>query len=220
VLLFLGIGGIAAVGVGISTFCVVQLQKAESEAASIRVHELEKESQELRAKNLAIEAAVSPRILEQRLTAEALSSFAEVPFVVVSPSDFEPKRTAGQIRFILLQANWTRFTEPIRHSFAFSDGVTVHVMGRISKQNDPARDAATALVSILNDNGIQSKVGYPMYFLDEHGNPIMPIPSPTERNNVLVVEMGPKPLPTSLQLKPSDIPANTGGVKIWGNIAE
>ncbi|MGB6176294.1 MAG: hypothetical protein WBF43_08135 [Methylocella sp.] len=208
--------------IGISTFVVIKLQKAESEAANTRVHELEKESQELRAKNLLFEAAISPRILEQGLTAEELSRFAGLPFVVVSPSDFEPKRTAGQIRFMLLQANWTRFVEPPRHPFAFPDGVTVHVMGRISKQDDPARDAATALVSILNDNGIQSTVGYPMFFLDDHGNPIMPVPvpSPTERSNVLVVEVGPKPLPTSLQLKPSDIPANARGVKIWGNIAE
>ena len=175
----------------------------------------------MKAKNIALEAAVSPRILEQGLTAEALSRFAGMPFVVVSPSDFEPKRTAGQIEFMLLQAKWTRFT-PLRHPFAFFDGVSIHIMGRVSKQDDPARDAATALVSILNDNGIKSKVGYSMPFLDEHGNLIMPLPIPSqaERSNVLVVEVGPKPLPTSLQLKPSDIPANAQGGKIWGNIAE
>jgi hypothetical protein len=96
------------------------------------------------------------------------------------------------------------------------------VRSRLSKQDDPARDAATALASILNDNGIQSMVGYPMSFLDDHGNPIMPmpVPSPTERSNVVVVEVGTKPLPTSLRLKPSDIPANAQGGKIWGNIAE
>jgi|SRR5580704_11078636 hypothetical protein len=215
----LAFGAFAAVFLGIATFIVIKLQKAESEAANTRVHELEKESQELRAKNLLFEAAISPRILEQAITAGALSRFAGLPFVVVSPSDFEPKRTAGQIRFMLLQANWTRFTEPLRHPFTFFDGVTVHVMGRISRQVDPAEDAATALVSILNDNGIQSKTGYPMFFLDDRGMPV-PMASLTERSNVLVVEVGPKPLPTSLQLKPSDIPANAEGVRIWGNIAE
>jgi hypothetical protein len=199
----------AAVGV-VSTILVIWMGKVKEEYLKRELANTNERTEELRKKNLAFEAAISPRHLEQMQTAEALSRFAGLPFVVVSPSDFEPKRTAGYIRFMLLQANWTQFTEPLTHPFAFFDGVTVHVMGRISKQDDPGRDAAMALVSILNDNGIQSTVGYP----------ITPgkMPSTMERSSVLVVEVGPKPLPTSLQ--PSDIPADAGGVKMWGNIAE
>jgi hypothetical protein len=139
---------------------------------------LSAEAQQLREKNLSFEAAVSPRILEQGLTAAALSKFAGVPFVVVSPSDFEPKRTAGQIRFMLDAAKWTRSTERIGR-FAFPDGVVIHVMGIISKPNDPAVDAAKALVSVLNDNKIEARIGYPPFRLDENGKPLPPVFPPS-----------------------------------------
>jgi len=94
-------------------------------------------------------------------------------------------------------------------------------MGIISKPNDPARDAANSLVSILNDNKIEARVGYPPFFLDEHGNPIRPTyPPSTGPPNVIIVEVGPKPLPISLQIKPMDIPADARGNRTWGNIAE
>jgi hypothetical protein len=63
--------------------------------SDIKIAQLGKEAEELRAKNLDMEAAVSPRVLEQGLTSSALKHFAGTPFLVVSPTDFEPKRTAG-----------------------------------------------------------------------------------------------------------------------------
>jgi hypothetical protein len=69
--------------------------------ADTHAAELAKETEELKAKNLAFEEAISPRILEQHLTANKLESFSDIYVRVVSPSDFEPKRTAGQIRFML-----------------------------------------------------------------------------------------------------------------------
>jgi hypothetical protein len=59
-----------------------------------------------------------------------------------------------------------------------------------------------------------------MYLLDEQNKPIISMPSPTEQPNVLIVEVGPKPLPTSLQLKPENIPSGPAGGKSYGNIAE
>ncbi|MGI8568472.1 MAG: hypothetical protein ACR2KT_05100 [Methylocella sp.] len=56
-------------------------QKAE-------IVELEGKTEELRKKNLDMEVAVSPRILEQGLTAKALKPFSDMSFVVISPSDF------------------------------------------------------------------------------------------------------------------------------------
>jgi len=214
-------GVVFSLGVGlIAGIVAAPLTKAVQAARELQVAKLKNDAEALRRQNLELERAVSPRVLEQSLTAAALSRFAGVQFVVISPQDFEPKRTAGQIRYVLQQAKWAGFTEPLRMPFPFVDGVVVHVMGRISKKNDPAAEAANALISVLNENGIQSRVGYPTPFFDEHGKPIPPIPSPTERPNVLIVEVGPKPLPTSLQLSPDKIPADAKGNKSWGNMAE
>jgi hypothetical protein len=189
--------------------------------AKERTAKLEHEAAVLRNKILELEKAFSPRVLEQGLTAQALSKFAGVPFAVVSPSDFEPKRTAGQIRFLLDAAHWLRFTEALRQPFfAYPDGVTVHIMGTVSKSNDPASRAAEALVSVLKQNQIEARVGSPLARIDEDGRPVLFIPPTSSAPpNVVVVEVGPKPLPPTLQLSP-DIPADERGNKVWGNIAE
>jgi hypothetical protein len=160
---------------------------------------LEQGAEKLRQSNLEMERAISPRILEQGATAERLKPFADVSFVVISPIDFESKRTAGQIRFILDQAGWKRFADPPpQESFSFFDGVTLH---RIDGSNR-AIDAANALVSVFKDV-IDIKNGYPL------PRRMAPPGTPT-----VVIEVGPKPLPASMQLKPS------GQSGIWGNIAE
>lgn len=181
---------------------------------------LSQDAETLRQKNLDMEAAVSPRIIEQNLTAEALKKWAGVPFVVINPSDFEPKRTAGQIRFIVEQAKWTRFTEPLPHPFNFPDGVAVHVMGNVAELNDPANVAAAALIALLNENSIQARQGYPLFFLNEDGKPIFPVPGAPERPNVIIVEVGPKPLPPSMRLDPLSVRPDKNGGRTFGNIAE
>ncbi|MGH6841231.1 MAG: hypothetical protein ACREDV_03950 [Methylocella sp.] len=198
------------------TFAQVESAKANERAAM-----LEKEAEELRKKNLDMEAAVSPRILEQRFTAEALKPFSDMSFVVVSPSDFEPKRTAGQIRFMLLKAGWKKVTENIStFPFPFFDGVTVHPISKMDRSRE--LDAANALVSILIQNNIAARVGYPQPKVDAQGHPVLPLPSPqgAEATDAILIEVGPKPLPPSLRLNPENIPADPIGIKIWGNIAE
>jgi septal ring factor EnvC (AmiA/AmiB activator) len=66
-----------------------------------RAAKLANETEQLKAKNFPFESAISPRILEQTVTAKKLEPFSDISFRIVSPSDFEPKRTAGQIRFML-----------------------------------------------------------------------------------------------------------------------
>lgn len=175
----------------------------------------ERETEVLRATNLELEKAISPRTLEQSVSANILSRFAGIPFVVISPADFEPKRTAGQIRFTLLQAKWVRFTEPLDlGEFKFFDGVTIHVVG-IPNSDDPAQRAADTLVSVLENNGIVAREGFPSLRNDKQGRPLMPkFPFSLNPPNVIVVEVGPKPLPESLKMPP---PSGGG---IWGNIAE
>lgn len=181
------------------------------------------ETEELRSKNLDFESAISPRILEQGLSAKALSRFSGTQFVVISPNDFEPRRTAGQIRFMLLQANWTRYVGPLAGQlFSFSDGVVVSRMG-IDPSNRSAEQAVEQLLAILAENHIDARAGAPLFYHDEKGALVPPTFSPGKglvpQPIVLVVEVGPKPLPASLKLAP-DIRADERGGKVWGNIAE
>src|SRR6266404_4597147 len=137
-------------------------------------------AESLRKQNLELERALSPRILEQNLTAQQLASFSDVAFLVISPSDFEPRRTAGQIRFMLAQAGWKRFTDAYTADGVFFDGVIVHaIVGAISPRPG---EAADALVVVLNDNGIVAKRGYPIRELG---------------SSAILVVVGPKPLPIS-----------------------
>jgi hypothetical protein len=158
----------------------------------------------LKKANLDLEAAVSPRILEQGLTSRELSKYAGVSFVVLSPSDFEPKRTAGQIRWMLHEARWKLSRDvTLRRPPAFFDGVVVH--GPVGPGSEQIQAVIDALVKTLNDNGIVARSGFPMDDLGPSG---------------VVVLVGPKPLPKSLQLNPNSVPADAHGNKTWGNILE
>ncbi len=161
-------------------------------------------TQDLKAKNLDFEAAVSPRILEQAITARALSPFADMSFLVVSPSDFEPKRTAGQIRWMLNEAKWRQFSGslPPNRLSSFLDGVVVHGASGSERRQ---RAAAEALVEVLNENGIEARSGYPVIEL-----------GPT----ALLIKVGPKPLPKMLQLNPESMPRTPEGGASWGNVWE
>jgi hypothetical protein len=66
-LLFLGVGGIAAVGVGISTYCVVQLQRREAVDDAERI-------ETLRESNLKLEARLAPRLKYHGLRANVRAS--------------------------------------------------------------------------------------------------------------------------------------------------
>lgn len=176
-----------------------------------------KQAEELRQKNIDMEAAVAPRILEQGLTSAALRAFTGTPFIVVSPQDFEPKRAAGQIRAMLSMSKWKKFTESIGpQHYPFFDGVVVHILGNGKRVGA----AADALVGILNTNKITARTGYPIVKMSDDGQPDMQ--SILERDGiaVIIIEVGPKPLPASMQLKPEDVPADARGNRFWGNIEE
>jgi hypothetical protein len=211
----LGAAGIVALGVFLEfagDWFSRPFEKTIDDARTEEIARLTTEAEALRNQNLELEKAVSPRVLEQTTTAKVLSQFAGVPFVVISPADFEPRRTAGQIRWVLDKAKWVRFTEPLNLAqFPFFDGVSVHVMGGVIKPDDAAETAAQALILALNDNGIVAAEGFPPISPDEQRK--RP-PSPNSPS-VVVVEVGPKPLPESLQMGP---PSNGGNT--WGNIAE
>jgi hypothetical protein len=142
---------------------------AQSDLENVtRTHETEigqqkKETEELRAKNLELEKAVSPRILEQGLTSHKLKRFADVEVLVVSPSDFEPKRTAGQIRAMLNMAGWKRFSGTLNQRYPFFDGVVIH--RAVGPGSARASEAANALFEVLKEAGIEARTGYPIQAL-------------------------------------------------------
>lgn len=193
-------------------------EKTVEDARTEEIAKLTLEAEALRTQNLDLERAISPRILEQTLTAKALSKFAGIPFVVVSTPDFEPKRAAGQIRFMLDQAKWIRFTAPLNlPPYVFFDGVVVSVIGA---KDDPALSAAQALVSVLNENAVVARQGPPDLLRDDQGRPIPPkVQFSSNRPNVLLILVGSKPLPKSLKMGPPSS-SDAAGFKSWGNIAE
>jgi hypothetical protein len=174
---------------------------ADSSKANERAKSLEVKAEELREKNLAFEKAISPRVLEQALTGQKLKSYSDIEVVVVSSSDSESRRTAEQIRYMLRgEAGWKKFSGHIPR-IGFFDGVVVHTS--IGEQR--TREAAEMLVEQLTANGIEAKTGYP---IEELG-----------KNGILVI-VGSKPVPPALQRKAEDVPADSRGNKVWGNMMQ
>jgi hypothetical protein len=207
VLVCLAVGAVGAAVVGFLLWRandqLREIQTSENLAQQVEIAKLHRDTEKLAQANIAMEEAVSPRVVEQALTAEKLKPFAYVSVAVISPSDFEPRRAAGQIRFMLNVAGWKRIEEPKGKTFAFFSGVVVHATAGVESARGLA--AANALISVLNDNKIEARLGYPVQELGP---------------SAILVEVGPKPLPSSLQSDPADVPADARGNKVWGNILE
>jgi hypothetical protein len=193
---------------------LVVIDSEISNRQKIEIAHLSESTERLRAKNLEFEKAVSPRFLEQSLTSEALKKFADVSFHVISPSDFEPRRMAGQIGQMLAMAEWKGFSYPKLDIFTFPDGITIH---QVADPFSPYRDAADALVAVLVGAGIDAQKGFPLKRYNENGNRVPVGPDTPPGPPQIVVEVGPRPLPPSLRLKPEDIPADARGNRIGGN---
>jgi hypothetical protein len=164
---------------------------------------LSAEAELLRQKNLAFEAALAPRTPEQGMAGRVLREFSDVEVLVTSFADAEPRRTAAQIRFMLLDvARWKQFRGTLR-DIPFLDGVTIHTAGPSAKQN--VQNAAAALVKQLQASGISAQQTFPVSALGD---------------NAILVQVGLKPLPPILSPKEGDIPADSRGNKMYGNMRE
>jgi hypothetical protein len=178
-------------------------EKANERASGLEVQaaQLNLKAEELRKRNLELQEAVSPINLEQGLTSYALKPYADVSFVVVSLNDYRTDQTAGQIRYMLLEAGWKKYSGPIRIFKSFDEGVLVRSwLPPDGARGDEAKDA---LVEILKKNGIKASPGAPIKELGP---------------NVVYIEVGPKPLPEGLQDK-SETPHNPHGFSERGNYA-
>ena len=144
---FLGIGAIAAVVVGISTFAVIKLQKAAEEQtkldfeaykltaegkvadakkegieagkiagdALVRAAALEKQAEELRAINIALEAKIQPRRISGAKSTEMsgiLSKFSGLSIAIVSRFfDAEAKDFGDDLDVAFKAAGWKTFRD-------------------------------------------------------------------------------------------------------------
>jgi hypothetical protein len=160
-------------------------------------------AERLRAQNLELEKAVSPRFFEQYAPTEALKSFQGISVFVTSAPDFESRRMAGQLRWVVTNAGWKRFSGPANTQFHYFDGVNV-----FPAQNELAREAATALVKELQKQDMHAAFG--------------PFPRITSDRPEITIVVGPKPLPESLMVTPKGFVETKEGTKIrmYGNTTD
>ena len=159
-------------------------EKAAAEANAITA--------KIQQQNLRFREALLPRILDQTLASNRLKQFADMPFAMFSPIDFEPNRTRLYIRGALKSAGWKEIPQPYEDNHFF-DGVTVHAGRDMEAFRDPKRmrasidesnhrhDAAEALVAALNEGGIEAQMGA-----------VGEVPA-------ILIKVGPKPLPEGVR---------------------
>lgn len=144
--------------------------KAEAEKTSLQ---LEKE----KTKRLELEQAVSPRIMEQYKTSEALKVLTGVTAIITNIPDLESQRMAGQLAATLNMAGWKIQFSQYVPSEVYSDGVIIETnVGALPKE-DIALKAAELLLTQLKTNKIESRT------MPANGLPL----------NTIVVKVGFKP---------------------------
>lgn len=125
---------------------------------------LSKEAELLKNKNLSLQKALAPRLLEQKETAVPLKPFSDVTFTVVSVPDPEARRLAGQIRVLLDMAGWKEIPKETAATLPapfFFDGVLVW-WGKppdTVPPGNPLLRPAQALIQQLQANEIKSGMG-------------------------------------------------------------
>ncbi len=195
--------------------------------ANERAVKLEVEAEKLRERNLVFERAIAPRILEQRLTGQRLSKHDDVLIIIRTAPDFEARRTAQQIKYMLLaEAKWKEFkgqieTDPEFRLPPLSYGVRVYsgigdrqllngsdtpheVILEIMDKRRTTRLAGDDLVAVLNENDIRAE-----------GGPPLELPS-----DVILIVVGLKPLPQELDIDAEKYPKDPTGVTMYGNLLE
>lgn len=161
---------------------------------------LESKVEEERRSRIDLEQAVSPRIMEQHKSSEALKVLTGITSIISNLPDIESQRMAGQLAATLNMSGWKIQFSPYDPKDIYPDGVVIEKnVGAIPKE-DLAPKAAELLLTQLKANKIESrtfpsrglppntihiKVGFkPSTFFSEkmnpnenirvHGNMIMP----------------------------------------------
>ena len=153
----------------------LQLSEANRKADEAK-SELEKE----RKQRLAMEAAIAPRVLDERKIAEELKPFAGMFVSIESLDDSESWRLAGQLAATFELAGWKvlpgmkRIKVPI-----FRDGITISVQVGPPRAGDRSEEALQHLISVLKGHKVEA-LGMPA----GEGLPL----------NTLLVQIGLKPI--------------------------
>jgi hypothetical protein len=184
---------------------------AETQTVAAMAH---KKAEELKRENLVLESkvekernsrieleqAVSPRIMEQHKSSEALKVLTGVTAIITNIPDLESQKMAGQLAATLNMAGWKIQFAPYNPQDIYPDGVVVETNAGATPKEDVSSKAAELLLTQLETNKIESrtmpttglppntmfiKVGFKPYtfFSDKmnpdenirvHGNMIMP----------------------------------------------
>jgi hypothetical protein len=183
----------------------------------------EREIADLTKTNLDLEDAISPRFLDQGAFMDAVRQYAGTPVEAISPSEIEPRRTAGYIRWALTHAGWTRAVISSSEHLVFPPGIWVHPGGSVLLRDLPpltnlseriqalekARDrieylrrTSEALVEALNANHLKASIGWPV------------------SGDGILIEAGLKPLSDRMQVRMGQLAPGPRARQIWGNIEE
>jgi hypothetical protein len=155
-------------------------------------------TEELRQKNLELEKAVSPRILEAAQPAKVLAAFAGMKVAIVSVPDFETRRFSGYIATMLgMFAHWEVSMLPPQED-DISDGIEIEdVSGdrQIGTPEHPQTEhnfnarlvqATDALAAELTKQGIEVNVRHIFPNTGRHKRRTIP-------DDTILVKVGMKP---------------------------
>jgi hypothetical protein len=144
-----------------------QLGALETTAAEAnkKAGELNKSAEELKHRNLILEKALAPRIIEIKGSPDevlkGLKKFSGTEVIITSITDAEARRAAGAIAWALSWAGWKVIHWPPSDSFLSQDGVRVELppmpvinQEEINKRSKQA-EARQAIVAFLKEKGWQ-----------------------------------------------------------------
>ncbi len=161
-------------------------------------------AEELRQKNLELEAAIAPRGLEQGHSSAALKQFAGTQVLLASVPDFEARRFASQFTVMFQMAGWKyAFLPPDEN---IRDGVEVEYVAGIRDDpnnpggmpdfhfNDRVDQAAQALIAELKKQKIETRRMWMPPRVQDEGQRAAPV-------EAIVVRVGLKPSTYFLEAK-------------------
>jgi hypothetical protein len=174
------------------------IRTAQSQLHETELVTLQKDVETARQKNLELEDAVSPRVLEQFQSSNKLKSFSGTRYMLISPADTESRRTAGQVRVIMEQAGWVLYDGewPPSPTF-FADGIMIRTAlplpGSGENPNPHLFDAERLLADVLTEAGAEARPGVTL-----KGVPA----------GIIRIEVGLKPIKLKLPTLPGNLPGN------------
>jgi hypothetical protein len=194
-----------------------RLDLATANASAARANE---RAEELRKRNLELEAAIAPRLLEQGKSSAALKPFSGIQVFIVVMPDFEARRLAGQLAIMFDLAAW-KLQRPFESDSDLRDGVAVQYAsgadlesGRGFEFGESQKAAAEALVAQLAASGIEAKTAWVPTRMAVRGitrNANIPL-------EAIVVRVGLKPIGYFADKRLGALEEGAEGKVIFGNI--